>query len=219
MEKYYVYAHSNEKYGVFYVGKGSGKRLFNTASRSVFWKNITKKHGFVASIIEAVDSEDKAFDREIFWIAHYKELGECIANLTLGGDGVRVSKRWWNDKISESLKGVKRKSGESSPSYKDLIGEEELVQLYLEEKLSSVEIANLVGLSIPTICTRLKKYGIAVREPGIGKRGVICTTTGKEFDSISDAAKEYGLFRTNVNKVLSGRHKTAGGKHFKYKDE
>lgn len=219
MDKYYVYAHTNEKYGVFYVGKGKGKRLFVTGNRNVFWKNIVKKYGYQAVIIEECDTEEVAYQREIHWINHFKSLGGCKANFTLGGDGVNVKVRWWYDKVSKSLTGKARPKGKESKSYKDFIDENNLRDFYVTEKLSTIEIGKIFGVSSTTVWERLKAYEIPVRP--INERGtkIICTTNNTEFNSITDASRVFGLHRENIRKVLSGKYKTTGGLHFKYKEK
>lgn len=218
MYKYYVYAHSNEKYGVFYVGKGSEKRLYQTGNRNAFWKRVVQKYGYTASILESCCTEEDSYKSEQKWIAHYKALDQCAANFTLGGDGVRVTKRWWGDKISKSMLGKQMPSGPNSKSYKDFATKETLQSLYSAQKLSVVAISKLFNVSATTVCGRLKYHSIAIRP--ILERGkcIICTTNGKEFNSITEAAKTLGLHRENVRKVLAGKYKTTGGLVFKYKE-
>ena len=215
MKKYYVYSHYNEKYGTFYVGKGSNERLFNTKNRSFFWNRIVKKYGFTASIIEECENEKTAFEREIFWIAYFKKNGQCVANFTLGGEGVNVEKRWWNDKISKSLKGIKRPCGKENKSYKDFADEDLLRRLYVNYGLSSVKISELLGVSCTTVCARLLSYGIKTKPKG---KIIICVDDGIEHESIKSAARHYGLYRENIRKVLSGKYKTTGNLKFIYKE-
>lgn len=216
MDKYYVYAHSKPDGEVFYVGKGSGKRLFATGNRSEFWKRIVAKYGYIIQIIEECSDEKKAFESEIYWIAHYRKYGQCIANFTNGGDGVRVEKRWWNDKISESLKGIKRPSGELSHSYKNIITKDVLQKLYVIDRMSATKIATIYNVSYGIIFARLKEYGIKIRSVGREKRSIKCVTDGRCFSSLSEAAEYYGLFRENISKVLNGKYKHTGHKVFIY---
>lgn len=50
-------------------------------------------------------------------------------------------------------------------------------------------------------------------------RAIICTDDNKMFYSIVEAASYYGLTRHNINNVLHGRSKSAGGLHFRYATE
>lgn len=217
--KYYIYSHAKPDGEVFYVGKGSGKRLHQTGNRSVFWKRLVKKYGFVSTVLFADLTEAEAFSKEIETIAAYKAIGQCVANFTDGGDGVRVEKRWWGKAISESLKGVKRQRGKLSKSYKDVITKEMLVKLYVNDGLSSPEIAKLTGLSIPSVIARARQYGITPRTPGKLPKAIECLNDGRKFQSISEAAAYYGLFRENIRKVLAGKYRHTGNRTFAYSSE
>lgn len=216
MSKYYVYAHSAPSYGVFYVGKGSGERLFKTGNRNLFWKRIAAKYGFTASILAVFETEQEAYDSEVSWIAYFRGIGQCEANFTNGGDGVRVTHRWWNEKISAALKGRNTPKGKESRSYKDRISANDLERMYVEQRLSTAVIASQFNVSIPTIYARLREFGIPILP--VPKKKIVCIESGKEFDSIVEAARSTGLFRENIRKVLAGTYKKTGGLTFKYKE-
>lgn len=91
MNNFYVYVHKRKTDGVvFYVGKGSGKRLNNTSKRSNHWKSIVNKYGFVAEIVEDNLQEWYAFELEQNLIAYYGrsdlKLGTLV-NHSDGGEG------------------------------------------------------------------------------------------------------------------------------------
>jgi hypothetical protein len=215
--KFYVYAHSNDAHGVFYIGKGKGKRLYTTGNRSQFWKRIVKKHGYTAEILYETDSEDDAYQNEMRLIAEYKAKNQCIANMTMGGDGVRVKERWWYDKVSASLKGIKRLSGPESKTYKDFIDKESLEFLYVNKKFTASKIAQTFNVSVTTVMVRLREFGIPIRS--IYERGTeITCSNGKTYKSITEAARSLGLHRENIRKVLYGKYKKTGGYTFTKKE-
>lgn len=94
----YVYLHKNPQNGeVFYVGisnnnnKGKHNRANRIYSRSVYWNNCVKKHGFDVEIYKDYISWDEACDTEKELILKYgrRDLGTGIlVNLTEGGEGV-----------------------------------------------------------------------------------------------------------------------------------
>lgn len=47
-------------------------------------------------------------------------------------------------------------------------------------------------------------------------RKVRCVETGEIFDTLSEAAKKYNLYRNNISLVCTGTLKTTGGYHWEY---
>jgi len=219
MKQYFVYAHVTKNGQVFYVGKGSGNRDKQFGNRSQYWKRIRNKYGCVVVMLEKGLTEDEAFSREIHWISHYKQLDQCRANLTNGGDGVRVVKRWWNEAISASLKGMMRPRGAESKSFKPFCDKATLLRLYETEGMTSIKIAEMFSVSYATVCSRLSQFGIKVRRAGREAMPVRCLEDGKRFLSITQAAAFYGLHRENIGKLLSGTYKTTGKRKFVYDKE
>jgi hypothetical protein len=216
MNDYYVYAHRKADGHIFYVGKGRGLRIIQTGNRNLYWKRIARKHGYNPMFLEQNLTETEAYGKEVIWIKHYKKTGQCDANFTNGGDGIRVNKRWWNAAISKALKGRPAKKGRESKSFKDTISKRELTDLYVNKRFSSVEIAKQCGVSYTTVISRLREHGLPVRKCGRDSVKIRCLTDNREFMSISDAAKHYNLFRENIRKVLNGKYKHTGGKVFEY---
>lgn len=87
MAGYYVYAHLRLDTGkVFYIGKGKSNRAYSKHGRNNFWKAIVNKYGYRVEIVANNLTEKDSFNKEIELISYYKDLGQCEANLTLGGD-------------------------------------------------------------------------------------------------------------------------------------
>jgi hypothetical protein len=87
---FYVYEHirpdTNE---VFYIGKGSKKRINSKKDRNKYWNNIVFKcNGFESNILLETDDEDFAFFVEEEVIDLYKKRGIKLSNLTNGGEGL-----------------------------------------------------------------------------------------------------------------------------------
>jgi hypothetical protein len=218
MKKYYVYAHyrASGNFTVpFYIGKGCGKRI-NSRRRSDYWTRIVSLYGFTPKILFDSLSEKDAYSLEVKAIAECKAMGGCECNFTLGGDGVRVKKRWWNQKISDAMSGRYSPSGRESRSYKDSITKEQLYDMYINKNMSSVQIAESVGLSYTTICARIREFGLKPRSPSRRPLSVYCENNGVVYNSISDAARSLGVYKENIRKVLSGKYSQTGGYIFKY---
>lgn len=111
---HYVYVHryktGKNKGDIFYVGKGTGKRLYSSASRNAHWHNINKKYGRSSEIIAYFLTASDALDFEVIKI---KEIGvDNLCNKSDGGDSgffgckhTDESKR----KISEFMVGEMKK--------------------------------------------------------------------------------------------------------------
>lgn len=105
---YYVYEHLRADTGeVFYVGKGCKGRAGTRSGRSEWWKRIDAKYGRVVRYLITDIDEELAHLIECERIAHLREIGAPICNITNGGDGVRMpfQKPEWNAKRSAALKG------------------------------------------------------------------------------------------------------------------
>ena len=120
--KYYVYKHIRLKDGsIFYIGKGTGDRLYSRNRRNTYWNHIVSKDGgFEAQIVKEGLSEKEAFNLEIQLI---EQIGlSKLSNLNEGGIGSfhyinKIGKNVWN-------KGIPHTKEHSENISKSLIGHE-----------------------------------------------------------------------------------------------
>ena len=85
---YYTYIHANPNGVVFYVGKGSGRRVYSMKDRSWEWYEEMQKHdGILMKIIRKFDTEQEAYDHEQELIKDYKAQGLNLVNKRDGGPG------------------------------------------------------------------------------------------------------------------------------------
>jgi len=112
-KKYYVYIWiRNDNGEVFYVGKGHGNRYKDRSMRNRYFNNVVNKVGIEnihIKIIEDGLTESEAFKREVYYIQYYKERGDRLTNMTLGGKG---SSNWY-DHLSEFEKEEHRNRSKS----------------------------------------------------------------------------------------------------------
>lgn len=104
---FYVYAHRRLDTGdIFYIGKGSKKRLLDDKNRNQHWLNIAMKHGFKAEILMTFKEEQCAFSFETA-IIRMIGLGN-LCNYSEGGRGASGHKRSkeTKEKLSKIKKGV-----------------------------------------------------------------------------------------------------------------
>jgi hypothetical protein len=92
-KQFYAYVHAKPNTvdvgGIFYVGKGHGKRALDMRSRNLHHTNISKKYGFENILVGKLDcsSEQIAFDLEIGLIKCLRRNGVKLVNRTNGGEG------------------------------------------------------------------------------------------------------------------------------------
>lgn len=93
---YYVYVWIRKDTNqVFYVGKGHKNRYKDMRMRNRYFLNVVNKVGIdniEIKIIENNLSEEKAFEREIFYIDYYSKIAS-LTNMTKGGEG---SSNWYS---------------------------------------------------------------------------------------------------------------------------
>lgn len=92
-KQFYAYVHAKpntvDVSGIFYVGKGHGKRALDMRSRNLHHTNISKKYGFENILVGKLDcsSEQIAFDLEIGLIKCLRRNDVKLVNRTDGGEG------------------------------------------------------------------------------------------------------------------------------------
>lgn len=85
--EHYVYAHRRATDGgVFYIGKGKGRRAWGRTGRNPWWHHVNAKHGFTVEILRDQMPAPCALTLERITIA---KIGIAnLANLTDGGGGI-----------------------------------------------------------------------------------------------------------------------------------
>lgn len=188
--RFYVYEHLKPNTGeVFYIGKGSKNRAYQTRSRNNHWTNIVNKYGLEVNIIYNNLTNQEAGQKEIDLIEFYGLDNLC--NMTQGGDGCVSLKQESKDKISNSLKG-KIQSQESkdkrSASLKKTWQNPALIELKSNQS------------------KELSKLGI------IGFKGRPSHRKGKPYEgnkeAISNTLKEYYKNHSPKNKIIFTKEKT-----------
>ncbi|GAB6612888.1 MULTISPECIES: NUMOD3 domain-containing DNA-binding protein [Bacillus] len=108
MKKHYVYTH--ELHGeIIYVGKGQKRRAKEFSNRNKRWRNIVKNNVNLvkAEIVKYFETEQEAYSFEAKLTEHYKSIGQCKANISIGKKHAEETKKL----ISEKGK------GENNPMY------------------------------------------------------------------------------------------------------
>lgn len=86
--RHYVYAHTRlDTKEVVYIGKGMGSRFkymgkYRNSDHVLIYKTV----GLEFKILEYFKTDEEALFREVELIKKYKDLNQCVANKTLGGE-------------------------------------------------------------------------------------------------------------------------------------
>lgn len=223
---YLVYTHTRpDTNEIFYVGKGTGKRMKCRTNRNIHWKRIVDKaNGFKYDVLAKNLTEQEALNFEILMIKKMKEAGFSLCNMTTGGDGLSGFKH--SPEVCEAQR--QRMLGvtpwnKGKPTSPEAIEKMRLAKL--GKKQSSEHIAKCAETR------RGKKYSDAhckaISESLKGKKKpyeadaskrkkVMCIETGIFYNSVSEAAKELQLFTGNISKVCKGKMNKTGGCHWSY---
>lgn len=106
----YVYGHYKaDTDELFYIGKGSGQRAWDTRSRNKHWNAVVKKHGYVVKILADNLTDEEAYAREMQLVESAGLMN--LTNKTKGGVGLTsdVAKETMNrpevkKKVSDAAK-------------------------------------------------------------------------------------------------------------------
>lgn len=138
MSEYYAYVHARpstlDASGIFYVGKGSGRRAysFNRRAQNPYYANVVEKNGSPLIGKLECSSEAIAFELERGLIKCLRKMGVKLTNLSDGGEGqsgYKFSEEFKANHYSKSAEYRKKASENtriqfSKPGAKDhLIGE------------------------------------------------------------------------------------------------
>lgn len=118
--EYYVYLFwRKDKNEVFHVGKGRGKRRFDTINnRNEYFKRICKKTETYSTIYKDNLTEDEAFDLERKVIAEYRSKGLAYTNFHEGGSGGNVYKYDGEERKERMIEKCRLQSlGENNPMF------------------------------------------------------------------------------------------------------
>lgn len=172
-------------------------------------------------------AERKWQERERHWINHFRNLGANLTNTTEGGEGGATcrGKKWTEERrahMSAKLKGhpvsketrakirarqinIRQTNNGWNQYNKIEIDESTLLDLYLEQRKTSYQIAAQLGIHAVTIQRRLKKLGVtrSNSESHKGKSKKLLPEHVREIRELSKAGLSQRKIaaRFNVNRI------------------
>jgi NUMOD3 motif len=206
--KFYVYAHRRPDTGViFYIGKGAVRRRHhplyraNTKlKRNSDWHKIVKKNKgvFQVEILWKGLSEDKAFKKEMWYIAKYGKIrdGGILVNRANGG---------WNSsgyRHTEETKEKMREAHRRNPQRKEWLRSSKFKKMRWEK------IKDYPPPCLGYIHTKETRLKMSVAHSGVNSplsKPIIDISRGTSFVNIPEAAKVLNINKWTLYKYLNGR--------------
>jgi hypothetical protein len=191
---HFVYSHIRpDTEQIFYIGKGTSRRVDSALGRSQYWNNVVNKaNGFKSTILAKCDDESIALGYEKILIKKLREEGIKLCNITNGGEGVSGYKH-----SAEALEKIKKNS----------LGNKSRTGQKLSDVQKQKMSASLKGRK-HTEATRFK----------IGK-AVYCITNEKFYPTQTEACKELGLISSSVSMCCKGKISQTHGYKFRFATE
>ena len=229
MNEYYVYKWLISDTGeVFYIGKGKGRRCYQTRRRNKFFLDIYKSHNCHVEIIEDGLTEDIAFKKEKYWIKFYREeTNYRLTNQTDGGEGTS------GHAVSMSVKNKIRLRSQQMWQNKDWRNQQILLRNDHGSVYQSKEFKNKMrqislGENNPNYrnyWTQSMKEELSKKQKESGRycgssnpkaKSILCVETGEIFPYIKLAAQKYQMkSQSSISVCLSNPNRTASGFHWK----
>lgn len=235
---YTIYKYTNKVNNKVYIGQTS-KSLKERAQANGrnyrecrrFYNAILKYSwdSFIPEVLEVVDTVEMANEREQYYIALYNSTDDRFGyNIAMGGDNKLMSKSTrelisnkakdrYLDKTANPMYGRKhsteaiekqraKKLGSNNPMYGTTWSDTQRQRCGTRGKK-----LNLSDEQRDTIRKRAAFIGKTT-----GLRAVICIEDKAIFQSVQEAASQYGVAKSTLCGHLRGHQKTCCGKHFEY---
>jgi hypothetical protein len=123
--QFLTYAHNKPDGSIFYIGKGTERRAHSSAGRNIVWRRTVEKHnGFGVKILAKWNTEQEAFDHEIFLIDTFRQMGIQLANISEGGMGSTGFRH-----TNEHKEHLRKNMLENNPMKNPLVREKQIIAL------------------------------------------------------------------------------------------
>ena len=156
-------------------------------------------------IIEECENKSSLDEAEIFYICYFRSLGFDLTNLTNGGDGTVGYRLSIEQRKAIGVRNLGRRASRET---------RERMSAAHEGHVTSQETRDKIGhANRGRVLSEEQKIGLARAH---GSRPFIHLNTGKVYESQASAARDLGLYQSEVREVLIGRRRIARGNRFEY---
>lgn len=241
---YKIYKYTNLINNKIYIGqtrKSLEERAINGSNYkgSTYFYNAIKQYGwenFKGEVLEEVDSVEMANKREKFYINLYNSTNKDI--------GYNITSVGWNCEMAEETKNII--SEKAKERYKDKTKNPMYGKKHSEESLEKMSLKKQ-GINNPMYGVKMseeskEKRAKTIKENNIylghewtdeerkrvskrmqkqadkWRKKILCIEDNLIFNSITDAAKYYGVSVSTLSGHLHNHQHICAGKHFKFVD-
>lgn len=203
-----------------YVGKTynlkhriASHKCASKQGKNLILHNSIRKYGWNNHVFEVIEevADELMNEREIYWVSELKTYcyeNENGMNMTKGGDGQRSTwihktelRKWFSEKFS----------GDKNPFFGKKHTEETIKLLSEQAKVRNKKNNTIIP-----------EWG-AEKGREVVRRKVVCYDVKgiflKEYRSITDAAKDLNLNKTNISAVCNNHSSNTNGYLFRYLTE
>jgi hypothetical protein len=219
MDNHYVYGHYDLDGKLKYIGKGLKGRAWSRSSRNAPWNEFFTDYFPRVEMFEMNLSENQAYNLERKLVAKYRKKASLL-NLTGGGGGVLSGE-------NHPLYGTQRSQDTIDKMLATKTKNNSFAKYWLGKKRDPELIKKMtVASHTPEAIEkrRQKMLGRTLSDDHKAKikagsttmRRVRCITTGKKYESLSEASKDTGTSTGKICEVCSGKRKSANKQRWEY---
>lgn len=232
MKQYYVYLTTNRLNNKKYIGQHFGELTDSYLGSGVLLAKAIKTYGkenFYKEILEICQNQNQLDEAEKKWITFYNAVNDkMFYNLAEGptqGNSYIFCQQYWQQHPEEFQANIQKWKNAGQQYWIDHPEEQ---KKSVQKMLAAAEkyrvnnpdavLEHMVKLNAAKEEWQRNhpeehaKQVAAWREAGsiANSKAVQCITTGETFNSISEAARTYGIPQGNISQCLKGTRKSAG---------
>ena len=216
---YYVYKHVRlDNNTCFYIGKGKNGRK-DQPNRNPTHDSICDRHGYKVVIFKNKLNEAEAFKLEEDLIRCYVSkmgYGICIKGYMNKENNKFLTNRTWGGEGTSGLNAYENKTPEEMEIIRKKIGEKGKGRIPWNKGKKGIFHHSEEAKRKNSESHKGKKHSEeSKRKTSESMKGklskkVICITTGKTFDSITEAGNWYNVAKNTISFCCKGKQKHAG---------